>query len=103
MSDENPQNQTPEEIPATLSALILSIAATALHYLGRPLTSAATKTELNLPLARHTIDTLEMLKTKTEGNRSPEETELLNDLLYQLRLAYLQATQKPAENPENKT
>ncbi|NPV14472.1 DUF1844 domain-containing protein [candidate division WOR-3 bacterium] len=103
MSNENSQNQTPEEIPATLSALILSIAATALHYLGRPLTGESTKTELNLPLARHTIDTLEMLKTKTEGNRSTEETELLNDLLYQLRLAYLQATQKPAENPENKT
>ncbi len=103
MSDEKPQNAPSEEIPATLSSLILSIAATALHHLGRPLTGANTKTEVNLPLARHAIDTLEMLKAKTEGNRSQDETELINDLLYQLRLAYLQVAQKPVANPENKT
>lgn len=81
-----------EELPASLSTLVLQLAATALHYLGRPIAEGNSKPEVNLPLARHTIDTLEMLKQKTEGNRSPEETELLNDLLYQLRIAYLQAS-----------
>lgn len=80
-----------EELPPSLSTLVWQLAATALHYLGRPIAEGNSKLEVNLPLARHTIDTLEMLKQKTEGNRSPEETELLNDLLYRLRIAYLQA------------
>lgn len=93
MSEETkPSPAAEQNTPASLSALILSLAATALAYLGRPLTPDAPKTELNLPLARHTIDTLEILKEKTEGNRTREETELLNDILYHLRLTYLQAT-----------
>lgn len=91
-----------EELPASLSTLVLQLAATALHYLGRPITEGNSRPEVNLPLARHTIDTLEMLKQKTEGNRSPKETELLNDLLYQLRIAYLQALNQSQDNSGKK-
>ncbi len=90
MSEEKLNPSGEPELPASLSSLLLNLAATALLYLGRPLTPDAPKVEVNLKLARHTIDTLEILKTKTEGNRTPEETELLNDLIYQLRLIYLQ-------------
>ncbi|MDY0169547.1 MAG: DUF1844 domain-containing protein [Thermoguttaceae bacterium] len=51
--------------------------------------------ERNLPLARHTIDTLDMLREKTEGNRTPEETRELETILHQLRLAFV-AAEKPA-------
>ncbi|MGQ9678024.1 MAG: DUF1844 domain-containing protein [bacterium] len=91
-----------EELSASLSALLLSLAATALHYLGRPITEGNSKPEVNLPLARHTIDTLEMLKQKTEGNRSPDETKLLNDLIYQLRIAYLQASNESEDQSGKK-
>lgn len=49
------------------------------------------KPEHNLALARHTIDTLEMLREKTEGNRTPEETRELENILHQLRLAFISA------------
>lgn len=81
---------TPEEIPASLNTLILSLTATALAYLGNPVTPESEKTEPNLPLARHAIDTIEILKRKTEGNRTKEETELIDEVLTQLRLIYIQ-------------
>ncbi|MEO0004558.1 MAG: DUF1844 domain-containing protein [candidate division WOR-3 bacterium] len=87
---------TPEEIPASLSTLILSLTATALAYLGNPITPESEKTEPNLPLARHAIDTIEILKQKTEGNRTKEETELIEEVLTQLRLIYLQKAKSPS-------
>lgn len=44
----------------------------------------------DLGQARYTIDLLGLLKDKTEGHRSPEESQLLDDLLYDLRMRYLQ-------------
>ena len=41
-------------------------------------------------MARYKIDLLAMLQEKTEGNRTPEESKLLDDVLYQLRMLYLQ-------------
>jgi hypothetical protein len=95
MIEENQQNFSPEDIPPSLSTLILSLTATALAYLGNPITPESERTEPNLPLARYTIDTLEMLKEKTEGNRSKEETELFDEVLTQLRLIYIEKT-RPA-------
>lgn len=42
--------------------------------------------------ARSIVAILEMLKDKTEGRRSPEEDALLADLLFQLRMAYVERT-----------
>ena len=49
------------------------------------------KVEKNLPIAKHLIDLLEVLQQKTEGNRTPEETDDLENILYQARMAYVQA------------
>lgn len=48
------------------------------------------ETEENLPLARYHIDLLELVEAKTKGNISSKEAKLLEDLLYQLRMRYLQ-------------
>ena len=42
--------------------------------------------------ARHTIDVLSMLKQKTEGNRTDDETKLLDTLLYEVRTKFLTAS-----------
>ncbi len=52
---------------------------------------ASDKPERNLALARHTIDTLDMLREKTEGNRTPEETRELDTILHELRMAFVAA------------
>jgi hypothetical protein len=45
-------------------------------------------------MARHNIDLLELLQQKTQGNLSADETQLLNHLLFQLRMGYVQAEKK---------
>ena len=52
------------------------------------------KTEVQLPQAKYSIDMLEILQQKTEGNRTAEETEDFEAMLHQLRLAYVAATEK---------
>ena len=49
--------------------------------------------ETKLALARQTIDTLEMLEAKTRGNLDSEEAKLLESLLYELRMRYVEAGQ----------
>ena len=41
------------------------------------------------------IDLLAMLQEKTRGNLDPAEAKLLDDLLYDLRMRFVQAQQQP--------
>lgn len=99
------ENNPPATETAMFANLVLGLAAAALTYLGRDVMPGTEKKEVNLPLARQTIDTIEMLQKKTEGNRTAEETGMLEGLLHDLRIAYLKAesappADKPAEPPE---
>jgi len=44
--------------------------------------------------ARHLIDTLAILEEKTAGNRTPEESALLDQLLHELRMGYVTLQQR---------
>jgi len=46
----------------------------------------------NLPQAKEIIDILSMLEEKTKGNLSSDETSVLGDMLYTLRMKYVSAT-----------
>ncbi len=75
--------------PASLEILIGSLATQAMVSLGilpNPLTNQRDR----LPnQAKHLIDLLAVLQTKTEGNRTSEESEMLDNTLHQLRMAYV--------------
>ena len=77
--------------PATLTYLATSLSVQASFCLGLMPDPTSGKVERNLPVAKHLIDLLEVLQEKTEGNRTPEESEDIEALLYQLRMAYVQA------------
>ena len=47
------------------------------------------KVEKNLPLVKQTIDLLGLLREKTRNNLTPEEENLFDHLLYDLRMAYV--------------
>jgi hypothetical protein len=47
---------------------------------------------MNLPQAKEIIDILSMLEEKTQKNLSPEETSVLGDMLYTLRMKYVSLT-----------
>ena len=47
------------------------------------------KRDTNLAQAKYLIDLLGIIEEKTRGNLTPEETQLLSDMLYQLRMRYM--------------
>ncbi|RKX58818.1 MAG: DUF1844 domain-containing protein [Thermodesulfobacteriota bacterium] len=73
----------------TFSTFILSLNTAALVHLGELPDPVTNKKQVNLTLAKHTIDTLEMLKEKTKGNLTFEEEKLLQSILYELKLKYV--------------
>jgi hypothetical protein len=74
------------------SSLCLSLGTSALYHLGAvgdPETGAKAAVP-DLPLARQTIEIIEMLEAKTQGNLDQEETRLLEGLLYELRMRFVE-------------
>lgn len=71
------------------STFVLSLATAALYQLGAvPDVQSGVKSEPDPLVARQTLETLEMLREKTLGNLSEEERQLLDSLLYDLRLRF---------------
>lgn len=79
------------EIPADFSSLILSLAAGAHSGLGLAPHPMSGKLEKNLTQAKYNIDLLSVLEAKTRGNLTPEETQLLQAILYDLRMRFVEA------------
>jgi len=71
------------------NTFILSLNTAALVHLGELPDPITNRKEPNPTLARHAIETLEMLKEKTKGNLTPDEENLLNAILYELKLKYV--------------
>jgi len=74
--------------------LVLSLGTTALVQLGLAPSPANGKTEKDLTGAKQTIDILAILQEKTKGNLSPEESRLLDQFLYDLKLSYVNLVKK---------
>lgn len=72
------------------AAFVLGLASNAMLHLGAMPHPDTNKAELDLPLAQHNIQLLQMLREKTDGNLDPEEDALLGKLLYDLRLRYVE-------------
>ena len=95
MADQNPANgdgapnaPMPE---MDFTTFIMSLATSALMNMGEIPDERGEKVK-QLPLAKQTIDILEMLQTKTEGNLDPEEERLLKSNLHELRMMYVAKT-----------
>ena len=73
---------------------ILSMSASAMLHMGQVPNPETGKSEKNLPLAKQSINIIEMLKEKTKGNLTTDESKLLESVLYDLRMNYVQATKK---------
>lgn len=82
-------------LPApTLTVLASSLYLQGLIALGLLPGPESDKPEVNLDQAKHAVDTLEMLREKTEGNRTPEETKEFDRMLHELRLAFIEVHQQ---------
>jgi hypothetical protein len=78
--------------PVDFTTFVLSIGSSALINLGEAADPAGGASHKDLPMAKHTIDILSMLEDKTRGNLSGHEAQLLENLLFDLRLRYVSAT-----------
>lgn len=89
--------QRPVWPEVTFSAFIISLASSALVGLGEVPDPATGRVERDLPLARHNIDVLEMLQQKTQGALNDDEKELMDSIIYELRLKYVIKSDEPEQ------
>ncbi len=77
----------------TFTAFVISLASTAaIHFGDLPDPLSGMRAEPNLEGAAQMIEILALLEQKTRGNLSAEERQMLEQVLYELRLRFVQAT-----------
>lgn len=84
--------------------LVSALASSAMAQMGKIANPVTGKTERNLDEAKTSIDMLEMLKDKTQGNLTTDESNMLLSILSNLRLNYIDELNSKPEEPktENK-
>jgi hypothetical protein len=95
--DDKARHDAPEDaLPHfDFSTFILSLSHSALMHLGEAPHPETGQIEQNLPLARQTIDLIGMLEEKTKGNLSGDEERLVGQILFDLRMRYVELSKKP--------
>jgi hypothetical protein len=83
-----------EERTTTFTDFLLWLATMAAVQFGDlPDPVTGNPVEANIPAAGHLVEVIGMLQEKTSGNLDPMESKLLDDLLYELRMRFIQAQQ----------
>ena len=85
------------ETDALLIQLIVSFQSAAMLQMGKIMNPVTGKVERDLDAAKQTIDLLSMLQRKTAGNLTDDEKRYLDHVLYELRMNYVDETERPAE------
>jgi hypothetical protein len=75
---------------------ILSLSTTAMFHFGDFADPASGKAKKNMAAAKHTIDTITMLADKTKGNLNDNEKNVLDAVLFELRMRYVKECGSPA-------
>lgn len=90
MASENSEGA--RDLPQVdFSTFVLSLATAALYELGAVPDARSGETVAADPLvARQTLETLEMLREKTQGNLTEDERKLIDSLLYDLRMRFVE-------------
>ena len=91
-SEKPKENLKPPE--ANFAQLVLLLGAGAMQQLGLVPNPVNGKTQVDLQVAKFSIDLLGVLQEKTKGNLSDKENKMLDDLLFDLRMRYVNATRE---------
>jgi hypothetical protein len=87
-ADAGPDDERGSRFPSDFLGLLISLGAQgSMLLMGGPEGEPP-----DLDGARSLIELLGVLKEKTEGRRTPQEDQLIDGLLYELRMAFVQAT-----------
>ena len=88
--EKTEQGPLPE---VNFNSLIFSLSSSALLHLGEIADPQSGQKVKDIALAKHTIDTIAMLKEKTQGNLTGEEEKFLEAILTDLRWRYVKAAE----------
>lgn len=80
---------TPQSLD--FSTLIMSFASAAMISMGRVADPATGAVQRNLAIAQQNIDIITILHEKTRGNLTAEEERLMDQILYELRMVFVEA------------
>jgi hypothetical protein len=81
----------------TFTAFVMSLNTSALFHLGEISDPTTGEKQLDLNLVKHTVDTLQLLEEKTEGNLTEEERDILKNALYDLKMRYVAKVSQQSE------
>ena len=91
---EEQEKQRPPLPPADFAGLVNTFTTQAFFALGVLRTKEDKDIPADLELAKYNIDMLEVLGDKTSGNISDDEQKMIENTLHQLRMAFVQISQK---------
>lgn len=82
---------------SSFDTLVSYLGTTAMFQLGLMAGPSGERIPADLANARQTINMLEVLDQKTQGNLTQDEGRLLEDVLYELRMAYVEVDKRAAK------
>jgi len=94
--DKKKEFKTPP-LEVNFMMFITSLSMQAMMSLGLYPNPVTKKEEKNLDAAKYTIDTITMIRGKTKGNLTSEESRLIDNILYDLRIKYIEASKEPVK------
>jgi hypothetical protein len=83
--------------PPGFDTLVSYLSTTAMFQMGLLAGPSGERIPADMVNARRTIDLLEVLQQKTEGNLTPDEAQLLEDVLYELRMSFIEVEKRQAQ------
>jgi len=92
-------DRDPLDDPASFVSLVMSLASNAAASLGMMPHPVTGETGVDLKTAKHWIDVLGMLEKKTAGNLDPQEEQIVEGLLSDLRMQYVSFSGTPTPPP----
>lgn len=96
MADPGSKDESDEALPRVdFSTFILSLSHSALMHLGEAPDPESGQIEKNLALARQTIDLIAVLDEKTKGNLTGDEERLIGQILFDLRMRFVELSKTP--------
>jgi len=91
-------NQNKDKDQMLFTNLIIMFQTAAMQHLGKLKNPMTDKTERDIEQAKISIDILDMIQRKTEGNLEEYEKKLLKSVLHELRLNYVYERDKKEED-----
>jgi hypothetical protein len=82
--------------PSDFETLVSYLSTTAMFQLGLIAGPGGERIPSDMVNAQRTIDLLQVLQEKTTGNLNPQESRLLEDVLYELRMTFVEMQKRQA-------